>query len=199
MPETIIQGTKRFYQVLNPNGRTTIVFIHGHPFDHTMWLYQVEELQDFGLVLPDFRGYGQSEIGTGDIYIEEQALDTALLLDSLEIEPVHLMGLSMGGQIIVEFAPLFPHRTLSLVICDSNPAGESNETFNRRLQLAQSVQQVGMKKHTDDTVEKYLHPRTKQSNPNVFRHLHKMMSETTTEGPWRLIVAEQEGKIISTT
>lgn len=84
MPEVLIRGTNRFYEDLHANNEEVIVLVHGHPFDHTMWSYQLEALKDFRLILPDLKGYGKSEIGTGDIFIEEQALDIALLLDSLK-------------------------------------------------------------------------------------------------------------------
>ncbi len=182
MLEIEIRGTNRFYEDLNSNNKEVIVLIHGHPFDHTMWSYQLGALKNFRLILPDLKGYGRSEIGVGDIFIEEQALDIALLLDSLMIERVHLLGLSMGGQIIIEFARLFPHRILSLVVCDSNIAAETDITLEQRLQLAQTIQQIGMKTHTDETIEKYLHKDVPTSNRGVYDHLYTMMTKTTTGG-----------------
>lgn len=73
MPEIVIRGTNRFYKDLNSDQKEVIVLIHGHPFDPTMWSYQLEALKDFRLILPDLKGYGRSEIGVGDIFIEEQA------------------------------------------------------------------------------------------------------------------------------
>lgn len=181
MPEINIRGTKRFYKDLNPTNSDVIVLVHGHPFDHTMWDYQLDALRNFRLVLPDLRGYGQSETGVDDIFIEEQAFDIALLLDYLNIEKVHLVGLSMGGQIIVEFARLFPARALSLVVCDTSPAGETETGLKNRMLLAESILQSGMEKHTTDTIAKYLHPNTIANNKPVYEHLYNMMTSTKAE------------------
>lgn len=178
MPVINIRGTKRFYEDLNPDNRDVIVLVHGHPFDHTMWDYQLDALRSFRRILPDLRGYGQSEAGTGDIFIEEQAMDIALLLDHLNIQKVHLVGLSMGGQIIVEFARLFPARILSLVICDTSPAGETQTGLSNRMLLAESILHTGMEKHTIDTIAKYLHPHTIANNKKVYDHLYRMMTNT---------------------
>ncbi|MEJ2614524.1 MAG: alpha/beta hydrolase [Ignavibacteriaceae bacterium] len=129
--------------------------IHGHPFDHSVWNYQLEALKDFRLILPDLTGYGKTDSKAQKIFIEEQALDLAILLDELKIQRVHLIGLSMGGQIIVEFTRLFPDRVISLVICDSTPTGETKPSYYKRLDLAERIQSIGMQQYTEKDIHKY--------------------------------------------
>lgn len=62
-----------------------------------MWNYQIEALKNFRLLLPDLNGYGKTDSKSHKIFIEEQALDIAILLDELKIREVHLIGLSTGG------------------------------------------------------------------------------------------------------
>ena len=88
-----IRGHKIAFEDLNPQSEEVILLVHGHPFDHTMWNYQHEALKDYRLLLPDLKGYGQSATNFEQIFIENQALDLALLLDELRIEKVHLIGL----------------------------------------------------------------------------------------------------------
>src|SRR5438445_4248719 len=97
-----IRGNNHFYEDLHPDKKDTVLLVHGHPFDHSMWKYQYDSLKNFRLILPDLKGYGKTDYNFPKIYIEEQALDMAFLLDALNIDKVHLIGLSMGGQIIVE-------------------------------------------------------------------------------------------------
>ena len=120
-----IRGNNWKYQDFNSDKREVLLFVHGHPFNHSMWKYQYETVQSFRLILPDLRGYGKSDYQFKKIYIEEQALDLALLLDKLDVQQIHLVGLSMGGQIIVEFQRLFPARVKSLIICASTPKAET--------------------------------------------------------------------------
>lgn len=182
MNETKIRGNRIAYQDLHPQKEEVILLIHGHPFDHSMWKYQYETLQDFRLILPDLKGYGQSDYDFEKIYIEGQALDLALLLDELQIEQVHLMGLSMGGQIMVEFQRLFPARVKSMVICASTPNAETAESYPNRLQLAEAILRMGMPKYTEQDIHKYIHLEEVGLDSAVYQHLFNMMSQTSKKG-----------------
>jgi len=177
-----IRGNNHYFEDINPEKKETILLVHGHPFDHTMWRYQINTLNHFRLILPDLKGYGKTDYKFEKIYIEEQALDLALLLDDLNIDKVRLIGLSMGGQIIVEFARLFPHRALSLVICDSNPASETEVSYRNRLELAEKMLSIGMKDYTGQDIYKYLHSNTINEKGDAYKHLYQMMINTKVEG-----------------
>lgn len=186
-----IKGSNYFYEDINSEKENVIIFAHGHPFDHTMWNYQINSLNDFRLIIPDLKGYGKTDYKFDKIYIEDHALDLALLLDKLKIEKVHLIGLSMGGQIIVEFARLFPHKILSLVICGSNPSGETDQSYKNRLELINRMSSIGMEKYTKKDIHKYLHPDTVKDKTEAFEHLFKMMINTKLEGA----IASHKGRL----
>lgn len=190
MSQIIIRGNNHFYRDLNSESKEVILLVHGHPFDNSMWNYQLETLKNFRLILPDLKGYGQTDYKFDKIYIEEQALDLAILLDHLEIEKVHLIGLSMGGQIIIEFSRLFPNRVKSLIICDSNPIGETEESYKNRLLLADKIQTIGITEYTEQEIHKYLHKDNLDENNPVYNHLYKMMINTKTGGA----VASHKGR-----
>ncbi|HFA49728.1 MAG TPA: alpha/beta hydrolase [Bacteroidetes bacterium] len=177
-----IRGNTIKYKDLNQQKEEAILLVHGHPFNHTMWKYQYETLKNFRLILPDLKGYGKSDFNFDKIYIEGQALDLALLLDELKIEKIHLIGLSMGGQIIVEFQRLFPHRVRSLIICASTPNAETKESYAKRLALAGSILEKGMLEYTKEDIHKYINLEEAGGNSEVYRHLFKMMAETETKG-----------------
>lgn len=182
MKTLTIRGANWKYKDLNTEQKEVVLLVHGHPFNHTMWKYQLEALSDFRLILPDLRGYGESDYAFDKIFIEEQALDLALLLDELQLESVHLMGLSMGGQIIVEFQRLFPQRVKSLVICASLPNAETAESYTNRLQLAKSIQQTGMLAYTKADIHKYINLVATAEHTAAYQHLFDMMSMTTIQG-----------------
>tara|TARA_B100000809_G_scaffold258203_1_gene301028 strand:- start:38 stop:835 length:798 start_codon:yes stop_codon:yes gene_type:complete len=182
MKEIKIRGNKFFYKDLNSKNKETILLVHGHPFDHTMWKYQYEIFENYRLILPDLKGYGKSDFKFDKIYIEEQALDLAFLLDELEIKKVHLIGLSMGGQIIMEFSRLFPHRVKSLVIAASSPSAETQVSYNNRLQEAERISKIGMLQYTKESIHEYMNLKENNEDTDVYKHLFKMMSETQSEG-----------------
>ncbi len=182
MKSISIRGISWRYEEINADKEDVILLIHGHPFNHTMWKYQYDTLKDFRLILPDLKGYGKTAYNFEKIFIEEQALDLALLLDELEIEKVHLIGLSMGGQIIVEFQRLFPHRVKSLIICASLPNAENEESYSKRLALAESIKQTGLLEYTKKDIHKYINLAEIDKSSETYKHLFKMMTETTIEG-----------------
>ncbi len=177
-----IRGNRIAFKDLNSQKEEAILLVHGHPFDHTMWEYQYDALKDFRLILPDLKGYGQSATNFEKVFIEGQALDLALLLDELGIEKVHLIGLSMGGQIIVEFQRLFPARVKSLIIAASTPTAETVESYANRLALADTIQELGMLAYTQKDIHKYINLAAISRDSEVYQHLFKMMTKTTVAG-----------------
>jgi pimeloyl-ACP methyl ester carboxylesterase len=77
----------------------------------------LEELRrDFDVVAYDHRGVGASTRLDGALTIEQLADDAHALLGALELEPAHVMGISMGGMVAQELVLRHPEavRTLTL-------------------------------------------------------------------------------------
>ena len=67
--ETSINSLKVFTSGRKEN--PSIIFVHGFPFDHSMWNNQVEELKDkYFCVTYDVRGLGASPAGDGQYTLE---------------------------------------------------------------------------------------------------------------------------------
>ncbi|HEX9514426.1 MAG TPA: alpha/beta hydrolase [Puia sp.] len=182
MPVTKIRGIQLAYDDLGKENRNVIVFVHGHPFNRSMWKYQVAHFStDYRLVLPDLRGYGETEAATPKTLLDEMALDLSHLLDELNIDQALFCGLSMGGQIVLDFYRLFPHKVKAMIIADSDARAESPESYSRRLQLAETILRDGMKQHTDDTLHQYI-AETSRTQTAMVAHLYDMMSTNRAEG-----------------
>ena len=107
-----------------------VVLIHGVTLDLRMWSLQVPELsKHFRVIRYDLRGFGRSERQIGQGHRHQDDLN--LLLDELQISKAHLVGLSRGGRVALEFAIDHPDRVLKLVLID--PAirykNKANEPF----------------------------------------------------------------------
>ena len=176
-----IRGIKIVYEDLGQG--TPIVLIHGQPFNRSMWNNQVNELiDDYRLIIPDLRGYGDSEVPIGMALLDELALDMAELLDELEIKEVILMGLSMGGQIALEFFKLFPKRVIGLVLADTDCRAEDEDGYNRRINLSKKIAIDGMKCFTEERIHHFISDYTRKNLPKVVEHLRKMMETTSSTG-----------------
>lgn len=160
----------------------TLVFIHGHPFNRTMWAQQIAHFQqDYRLILPDLRGYGESGVTIPRVLLDEMALDIIHLLDELNVEKAVFIGLSMGGQIVLDLWRLVLHRFAALVIVDSDARAETPESAAHRIGTAEEILRVGMVQHTKETIHKYI-AKSSMDNPKVYDPLYRMMSETNPAG-----------------
>ena len=100
-------------------GDEPLLLVHGHPFDRTMWHPQLA--LGYRMIAPDLRGYGESTVVPGKTAFDVFAADLAALLDHLKVDRAVLVGLSMGGQIVLEFLRLYPDRVRALVLADTSP------------------------------------------------------------------------------
>src|SRR5258707_5953629 len=131
------------------NGSPTVLLIHGHPFDHTMWQPQIEFLKaSCRAVVPDLRGYGSSALPAGcrETRLESFAADNLALMDALGIRQFVLGGLSMGGQIVLEMYRQAPERITALLLADTFAGLDSAERKQCRFAAADRVERDGMER-----------------------------------------------------
>jgi len=110
-----------------------LLLVHGFPLDHTTWEPLLPHLEDdFDVIMPDLRGFGQSDAPEGAYTVEQMAADLAALLDSLKIQKTYIAGHSMGGYITLAFARAYPERVLGLGMVSSQAAADSPEGKAKR-------------------------------------------------------------------
>lgn len=115
-----------------------ILFIHGYPFDRTLWQYQLSHLEGWRRVAPDLRGMGLSDAPDLGYSMTTYADDLAALLDAMGVEDAVLCGLSMGGYVAFEFVRRWPDRVLGLVLMDTR--AEADTPDGRRARDTQAAQ-----------------------------------------------------------
>ena len=96
-----------------------VVFLHGIGGNRSSWQVQCAALKNrFTTVAWDARGYGASDDYDGPLDFASFAADLARLLDHLNVEKAHLVGLSMGARILMDFYPHHADRVATLTLCD---------------------------------------------------------------------------------
>lgn len=111
----------------------TVVFLHGIGGNRSNWREQLDALaSEFHAVSWDARGYGDSDDYEGPLAFPMFAADLLRLLDHLGVEQAHLVGLSMGGRIAMDFYEAHPSRVASLVLCDTFPGYDASITPEQR-------------------------------------------------------------------
>ncbi|WP_035240534.1 alpha/beta fold hydrolase [Desulfobacter vibrioformis] len=89
-----------------------VLLIHGFPLCRQMWRPQTQALAAAGFraVVPDLRGFGESEPGTEAGSTDLLADDLIALLDHLGIEKAVVGGMSMGGYVLLNLLARYPER-----------------------------------------------------------------------------------------
>ena len=110
-----VDGADIHYEVCGQG--PAIVFAHGLGGSHMSWWQQVAHFAAaHTCVTFAHRGFAPSAVDAGPIEPQRYADDLAALLDHLAIGQAHLVGQSMGGWTVVEFALRHPRRVRSLVL-----------------------------------------------------------------------------------
>ena len=93
-----------------------VVFIHGAGGSSSIWFQQIKAFREnFNLLLVDLRGHGKSKDFFEQYYNNEYTFesvshDVLQVLDHLEIEKAHFVGVSLGTIIIRQIAEMAPNR-----------------------------------------------------------------------------------------
>lgn len=117
---TLESGGARIYYEADGSGEP-LVLIHAGVANLRMWDDQAAALRDaYRVIRYDTRGYGRTE--TDAVAFSNRA-DLAALLDRLGEQSAHVVGLSRGGQIALDFTLEFPDRVRSLVVAAGGIGG----------------------------------------------------------------------------
>ena len=183
MQLTTPDGAVLAYEV-EGRGPDTLLLVHGHPFDRSMWRGQLEAAAAAGwrAVAPDLRGYGESAGGAEAVPLDVFARDLAALADHLGAGEVALGGLSMGGQIVMEFCRSFPERVRGVLLAATSPRSETEEgKLNRRL-TAERLLRDGMADHAAELLPKMLSSASIAAAPEVADFVLGMMKAAPAAG-----------------
>lgn len=160
-----------------------VVLIHGYPFNRSLWDEQVAALSNsYRLVVPDLRGFGESDASSGPATMNRMAQDVAQLLDHLEISRAVIGGLSMGGYVALAFYKQFPSRVRALVLADTRAQADTEEAKRTRAQQAEKALSEGMAGIADAMLQKLLTPETVSKHPEIVKRVRDMMLKTKPEG-----------------
>lgn len=120
MPHLTLNHKALYYE--QSGAGEVLVLIHSALMDQRLWQPQREHLAPhFRLLTYDLYGYGNSAFT--EARQMEHADDLALLLDALGYAEVHLLGVSMGGEIAQRFTLEYPERVQSLMLVGAGLEG----------------------------------------------------------------------------
>jgi pimeloyl-ACP methyl ester carboxylesterase len=158
----------------------SVLLVHGFPLDRRQWRGQSAALAGVRLLIPDLRGFGDSEPAPPPYPMIALAEDLRQILDHLAIERVVLGGLSMGGYVALAFAERYPERLRALMLLDTHPRADTPEARRGRSELAARVRRHGVEAAVEELAERLLGER--DVDPEVRALTVRMMLDTSVDG-----------------
>ncbi|MFX1390904.1 MAG: alpha/beta fold hydrolase [Promethearchaeota archaeon] len=192
-----VNGIKICYEIKGKG--EPVLLVHGFSDRKEHWRAQFHILSEhFKVIRFDNRGAGKSDRPDMFYTMELFADDIAGLLDFLHIEKVNIIGHSLGGMIVQNFALKYPQRIIKIVLINTiagvtppgTPPDQGIEIYKRNAI-------AGIKAREKDPINSFLkgakHSYSrdfwKQMNENVKKKFHNVWSvedlveEKTEFGP----------------
>ena len=159
-----------------------VTLSHSLTCDLTMWDQLAAVLApSFTVLRYDTRGHGKSSAPEGSYSFGELTADVVGLLDALDIESTHFLGLSMGGMIGQHLALAAPQRVDKLVIASSTSRipPEAAPLWDERIAL---VRAQGCAATVDGTLGRWFTPGFRVARPEVMARIGKLIAATPAAG-----------------
>lgn len=133
--------------------KTPVIFIHGFPFNHSMWNNQVSKFSSgYFCASYDIRGLGESDPDDGQYTIESFVDDLEMVMGEMKLINPVLCGFSMGGYISLRAVERMEGKFRGLILCDTKSASDTNEgKINRALGI-KKINEEGAKKYVRDFI-----------------------------------------------
>ncbi|HWK65821.1 MAG TPA: alpha/beta fold hydrolase [Rhizobiaceae bacterium] len=171
------------YDLVGPEDAPIVCMLHSLTSDSGMWTDQLPALlsSGFQILRLDMRGHGGSQAPIGAYRIEDLAADVIVILDRLEIDSVHLVGLSIGGMIGQALAADRPDRIKSLVAC-ATTSKWTGDTDMMRGRLALVEASGSLDGIVDDAMQQRYSPAVREQRPSRWLALRDTFLGTSIHG-----------------
>ncbi|HEU5424976.1 MAG TPA: alpha/beta hydrolase [Nitrolancea sp.] len=130
-----VNGVDIFYE--EAGAGPPVVFSHEFAGDAQSWAPQVHAFSRLYRCLTyNHRGFPPSSVPDDPAAYSQDLLveDLRGLLDTLGIERAHLVGLSMGGNVVLNFALRYPERCHGVVVAGCGAGTTNRERFERDIE-----------------------------------------------------------------
>jgi pimeloyl-ACP methyl ester carboxylesterase len=163
-------------------GNIPIIFLHGFPFDKSMWKTQLDSLKSLNRVITiDIRGFGQSKDEKNTLSIDLFSEDLLAFMDKLKIENAILCGLSMGGFVALNAMRKFPDRFKALILCDTQCIADTLEVKENRYKTIEQISLDGTTSFNEKFIKSVFHPDSLTAKTEIVEHLRGIIFANSKE------------------
>lgn len=119
MPTAKLQNAEVFYDI-HGQGEQPLILVHGLAVDANVWLRLIPYLsKNFKIIRLDLRGCGRTQFNGEPFTVDDVSDDIVQLMDYLHIQKAAIMGHSMGGGVVQNFAARYSDKVSHLVILNA--------------------------------------------------------------------------------
>jgi pimeloyl-ACP methyl ester carboxylesterase len=184
MPSARVNGVEIYYE-FHGHG-DWLVFSHEFSGGYKSWRPQIDAFsQDHRVLVYNNRGYPPSTVPEDPgAYSQEQSIeDLRALLDHVGIERPVLIGFSMGGSIVLNFALLYPDRVRALVLAGTG-TGSIDKAQNARDfgPIADRFLKEGPARVGEDYLRGPTRVQLLRKNPAAWKQLYAEFAELSPVG-----------------
>ncbi|HEY5823927.1 MAG TPA: alpha/beta fold hydrolase [Cyclobacteriaceae bacterium] len=184
----IVEGNEVSY--FDEGKGITIVFIHGFPFDKSMWGQQLVLLRDqFRVIAYDVRGHGNTSANSNEFSIPQFTNDLLAFLNQLEIEKVIICGLSMGGYIALHAIESFPDKITGLILSDTQCAADTEEAKGKRMKTIELIRNNGLDQYASDSVKNLFAPSSLENQKDKVDFIKNTILKTVPDNICKALMA----------
>jgi len=133
----------------------------------------------FSVLCYDPRGHGASDVPTGPYSLDRLGRDVVELLDALEIERAHFVGVSLGGMTGQWLGFRAPERIASLTLANTSAYMGPPSGWAARIS---TVLQQGMAPMVEPVLERWFTPGFRASQDPAVRAIGRLLETTSPAG-----------------
>ena len=168
-----------------------VVLLHPTPLDREYWRPLTRELAGIRAIVPDLRGHGHSELGSGlpaggftrvpgapVLTMAQLAADILVLLDHLKISKAVFGGCSIGGYVLLELWRRAPQRMRGMMFVCSKPQPDSEANLTTRMETIARARADGVEALFDGMAQNTVAPSVRKERPEVVTEVRAQMTLT---------------------
>jgi len=172
-----VGGARLYYQIGGPDNAQTLVLNHAGFVDSGQWDYQWDAFTEkYRVIRYDMRGLGKSDLAPQSVSRRD---DLYKLLTQLGVSKTHVLGESMGGEIVIDFTLEHPDMVTSLIAVSATPSGfeMQGEPPRYLMEMMETLQKGDLEKGSELQLRIWIDGEYREPNevdPAVRKHAAAM-------------------------
>jgi 3-oxoadipate enol-lactonase len=156
-----------------------IIFLHGFPFNKSMWEMQAEALKNnFRVISYDLRGHGNTVATDGNFSLETLTDDLIQFMDALHLKRVMLCAISLGAYIALNAVEKHPERFNAMVVSGVQCQADTEDVKEERLKIIEHIKDRGIDEYVDESMKHLFATRSFTSRKEEVRAVRNMIIAT---------------------